>query len=108
MANFRGESIYVPLPKRGPRAQSGRANPPLYLSRLLTRECRSASFICHAKATESFCTCQHSLVRSLQTEKYGERFWHEALHCCPWKKSRRVRILRPQIKVTGFRRGSPI
>src|ERR1700688_1450276 len=52
MANFRGESISVLPPKRGPRAQSMHANPPPHLSRLLTRECRSASFICHQSHVE--------------------------------------------------------
>src|ERR1700737_2417485 len=45
MANFRDESICVLQPKQGPGAQAGGASPPLRLSRLLTRECRSVSSI---------------------------------------------------------------
>jgi hypothetical protein len=79
MANFRSEPTRVLQPKRGPRAQSARENPPLRLSRLLTRECtRFSSYLQISPATDSIAKARSFSAQVNfsglfpRIEKYGE------------------------------------
>jgi Sigma-70 region 2 len=75
MANFRGESICVLQPKRGRRAQSGRANRPLRLSRLLTREYRSVSSICRSHP-QQILSLKHEVFQPRSTFSGSLPVWH--------------------------------